>query len=166
MGELGREEQRMPVRHEEATTFIAENFATIWPVHLAAFTRLLTRLRAAFDGDLDLLLILAAIGDRTRPENWAPELRTYRQLTNAPGEAHLQYPINIQSVADFTGIPRETVRRKVAVLRKKGWLERGADGRLAVSRTAASDLEGATGDTISYLAALLLAMEKARAPGP
>ena len=63
-------------------------------------------------------------------------------------------PINIQSLADYTGIPRETVRRKVSVLEQKGWIARDSNGRLSVSRTASLDLEDATRDSLIYLDAL------------
>ncbi len=144
----------MPARNSQHGARIKKHFSAIWPVHLAAFTRLLTQLRDRFDGDLDLLLVLAAIGDRTRPENWTPELLTYKQMTRSAADRHLQYPINIQSVAAYSGIPRETVRRKVAILQKKGWVTRDADGRLGVARGAADELADATGDTIAYLAAI------------
>ncbi|MFP1632877.1 hypothetical protein ACLB6G_14180 [Zhengella sp. ZM62] len=155
---------RAALDDEKPEAFVRKHFGIVWPVHLAAFIRLLTQLRARFDGDLDLLLVLAVIGDRTRPENWSPELLTHRQMTHPGDDEHLQQPINIQSIADYSGIPRETVRRKVAVLQEKGWIIRDADGRLSVSRTAASDLEDSTGDSIAYLAAMLAAFDRARAP--
>ncbi|WP_343082502.1 helix-turn-helix domain-containing protein [Ostreiculturibacter nitratireducens] len=152
----------MPTRQTEEGEFIGENFGAIWPVHLAAFTRFLTQLRKRFDGDLDLMLVLAVIGERTQPESWAPGLLTYRQLTRGRDEERLQYPINVQSVADYSGIPRETVRRKIALLQRKGWITRDDDGCLSVSRAAATELEDATGDSIAYLAALLIAFDTAR----
>ncbi len=154
----------MPRRQTDQAGFIKENFGAIWPVHLAAFTRLLTQLRARFDGDLDLLLVMAVIGDRTRPDTWTPELLTYRQLTRGPDEEHLQQSINMQSVADYSGIPRETVRRKIGILQRKGWITRDKDGRLAISRRAASDLEDATSVSIEYLAALLTIFDAERGP--
>lgn len=152
----------MPPNDTNHGDFIKKNFMSIWPIHLAAFTRLMTQLRERFDGDLDLLLVLAVIGGRTRPEKWMPELLTYRQLVLTKGEEHLQYPINIQSIADYSGIPRETVRRKVTVLQDKGWITRDVRGHLAVSRDAATDLEEATRDTITYLSAILEAFDNAR----
>ncbi len=144
----------MPRGTIEQGEFIRANFRSIWPAHLAGFTRLLVQLRNRFDGDLDLLLVLAVIGERTRPDSWKPEVTDFRQLTNGNGEDHLQYPINIQSVSEFSGIPRETVRRKVAVLQKKGWVTRDTDGRLAISSTAAEDLEDVTYCSIAYLEVL------------
>jgi hypothetical protein len=138
---------------------IQEDFGQVWPVHLSGFTDLLVRLRAEFDGDLDLMLVLAVIADRTRPDRWTPELLTYRQLTQGEVGGHHQHPINLHSVAEFTGIPRETVRRKVALLTAKGWVDRHPDGSLTVGRRAATDLEAATTHSIAYLAALLAVLE-------
>lgn len=153
----------MPTRENKHGAFIKMNFGTVWPVHLVGFTRLLVQLRKHFDGDLDLALVLAVIGSRTQTEKWTPELVELGQLTNWDEVKDKPLPINIQSVADYSGIPRETVRRKVAILQDKGWVTRGADGRLAVTQDAAPDLEDATGDTIAYLAALLKAIETAQA---
>lgn len=152
----------MPTRDTRQDAFIRANFSSIWPVHLTEFTRLLTRLRARFDGDLDLLLVMAVIGERTRPDSWAPEVLTYRHLTRSSQEERLQYPINIQSVADFCGMPRETARRKIGILVGKGWVVRNAAGHLAVSPTAAKELEDATSDSVAYLAALLAEFESAQ----
>jgi predicted transcriptional regulator len=121
---------------------------------LSGFIRLLIQLREAFDDDIDLMIVLAAIGERTRPESWQPEPITYRQITRRKGEEYLQMPINMQSVSDFTGIPRETVRRKIQFLEKKGWVKRDADGRLTISGTAAVELEKSTIHSIEYLAAI------------
>ena len=139
---------------DDAVEFVRKAFTSLWPVHLSSFNRLLIQLRTAFDGDLDLMLVLAVIGDRTRTANWQPEPVTYRQLTRRNGEEHLQVAINIQSVADYTGIPRETVRRKVKVLVGKGWVARDAEGRLTISASAAADLEPSTIHSIQYLAAI------------
>ncbi|MBI1386629.1 MAG: hypothetical protein GC150_17110 [Rhizobiales bacterium] len=139
---------------DDASEFVRKAFTSLWPVHLSSFSTLLIQLRKAFDGDLDLMLVLAVIGDRTRPDAWQPEPISYRQITRRQGEEHLQVPINIQSVADYSGIPRETVRRKVRVLLEKGWVERDAEGRLTISSTAAADLEQSTNHSIQYLAAI------------
>lgn len=134
--------------------FIRNNFDKIWPVHLAGFTKLLIQLRERFDGDLDLMLVLAVIGGRTRPETWKPQLVSAEEMTSSDSRHSSQYPINIQSVAEFSGIPRETVRRKVGILQDKGWLIRDRDGRLSVTDTAAMGLASETNSTIAYLAAL------------
>ncbi|MBT8459799.1 MAG: hypothetical protein HKP40_03400 [Litoreibacter sp.] len=155
----------MPPSNTDHGEFIKANFRSIWPVHLAGFTRLLVQLRKRFDGDLDLALVLAVIGDRTHPEFWTLELAELSQMTTGEDPDGKQLPINIQSVAAFSGIPRETVRRKVKILQEKGWVTRKVDGRLAVKRDAALDLADTTGDTVAYLASLLMAFEAAQAIG-
>lgn len=134
--------------------FVMERFGQIWPQHLTAFTQLLVQLHARFDGDLELLLVLAVIADRTRPDEWTPELLTYRQLTRGDGAEHFQVPINIQSVADYSGIARETVRRKIKILQSKGWVGRDEKGNLFILRTASKDLEEATTDSMKYIASM------------
>lgn len=153
----------MPERETKQRRFLKAHFGTVWPAHLVGFTRLLVHLRMRFDGDLDLALILAVIGSRTQTESWTRKLAELDQLTNPFGNEGGQLPINIQSVADYSGIPRETVRRKVTVLQNRGWVTRDADGHLAISPNAASDLEESTGETIAYLAGLLKAFEGAQA---
>jgi len=152
----------MPTRDTRSEAFVRQNFQTVWPVHLDGFTRLLVQLRTRFEGDLDLALVLAVIGSRTMPGRWTPALTDLGRMTDGDRETGNQAPINLQSVADFSGIPRETVRRKVKLLQERGWISRATDGCLAVTQSAAKDLEGATSDTITYLSSLLLAFEAAR----
>lgn len=161
MGERPRANS-MRSRDTNQMAVIRQNFHTIWPVHLSGFTDLLIQLRTRFDGDLDLALVLAVIGSRTQRDRWSPKLAELGEMTIEDDLGEKQSPINIQSVAYFSGIPRETVRRKVNTLQDRGWVTKGADGRLAVTRNAASDLQDATGDTIAYLASLLIAFEAAQ----
>lgn len=92
---------------------LRQKFGRIHPGHIRAFTRVLIRLGRHFDGDLDLLLIVAAIGDMTLPEAWSPVLTDDARLTLGPGDRTHQAPIDALSLAACTGIPRETVRRKL-----------------------------------------------------
>ncbi|MEY6434203.1 helix-turn-helix domain-containing protein [Thioalkalicoccus limnaeus] len=46
-------------------------------------------------------------------------------------------PINLQSIADYSGIPRETVRRKVRDLEAQGWIIRRDNGYLIATAKAA-----------------------------
>lgn len=63
--------------------------------------------------------------------------------------------INLRSIAAFSGIPRETVRRKVAELVKRGWVVRAGNGSLAATAKAKADLEPLTDASIQYLGAML-----------
>jgi hypothetical protein len=44
-------------------------------------------------------------------------------------------PTNAFSVSEATGIPRETVRRKIDKLQEKGWVVKGKKGELFISET-------------------------------
>ncbi|MBY6199739.1 hypothetical protein KUV65_00055 [Maritalea mobilis] len=143
----------MPHRKSDAAEAIKARFGTVWPAHLSAFTTLLINLRTCFDGDLDLMLVLAVIAERTRPDEWHPEIFTYRQLTRDEAEGG-PLMINLQSIAEYSGIPRETVRRKINILVDKEWVVRDGNGMLSVSKQAATDLEDATGHSVTYLSVL------------
>ncbi len=73
-------------------------------------------------------------------------------------------PINLQSVADFSGIPRETVRRKLQDLMALGWVERDERGNFIATSKVAADLAPLTEISVSYLAKMkaILAPENSR----
>jgi hypothetical protein len=150
----------MPFDHATLTA----NFGRIWPIHVEAFTELLIGLRREFDGDLDLLLVMAVIGTRTLPARRVEGL-SYGDFSNGQRHEAPASPINLQSVADCTGIPRETVRRKVRTLEAKGWIQRGNDGVLTVNPQAAIDLAPATEATLRYLVAVGAACTDAGSAG-
>lgn len=104
-----------------------------YPAHATALLRplldLLTLGRAACDGDLDKLLILVAIAIRTT-EHKDFQALTQAQLLSGEVPVFPSLGINIQSVADSIGAPKETVRRKVTDLVEHGWIDRqGGDLR-------------------------------------
>jgi hypothetical protein len=70
---------------------------------------------AAFGGDLDSVLILAILGQR--------RLEVMRAETDRPSEPHRD-AMSVLRIADVSGIPRETVRRKLEGLRGKGWVQK------------------------------------------
>lgn len=143
---------------------LAENFGRIWPVHVEQFTALLITLRRQFDGDLDRMLVLAVIGLRTLPAHRVRAL-SYEEfeagrLVREPG------PINVHSIAETTGIPRETVRRKVMELERLGWVERLESGHLVVAARAREQLAPATEATMRYLVAVGAACVAAQSSPP
>jgi hypothetical protein len=127
----------------------AADFAVVFPKHVGALVRLLTALRSEFDGDLDLLLICAVIGDRHFAHRLDPETPTYQTLGSTPVSDAPS--INAYSIAQFAAIPRETVRRKVAVLVEKGWVSVDEKGNLKPTAKAAEDLSVGTCETIQFL---------------
>ncbi|MGA7269059.1 MAG: hypothetical protein ACRCVZ_04260 [Aestuariivirga sp.] len=130
---------------------IKRKFGLVWPAHVGNLTRLLIAARQAFDGDLDMFLVLAIIGDRTFSARNADPALTFEawQTGGAPHVA--TEDINIRSIADFSGIPRETVRRKLAQLIDKGWVVRGDNNALAATLKARNELAPLTEESLRYL---------------
>ena len=59
-----------------------------------------------------------------------------------------------QSIAECSGIPRETVRRKVRRLEELDFIERNSNGMLKITDKAVSQLKPATEASMHYLVAL------------
>lgn len=77
-----------------------------------------------FDGDLILPIILGVIAHYTisiiakKFGYNADEVLHYMKN----GDYSLLLPCNANSISEYTGIPRETVRRKLKKLKDKGWI--------------------------------------------
>ncbi len=119
----------MPFSHEKVTN----HFGHIFPTHVEALCELLIVLRQQFFGDLDLMLILAIIGSRALPARQTSNM-TYAEFISDNNKKRADQPINIQSIAECSGIPRETVRRKVNKLEDLGFIERDSNGMLKVRK--------------------------------
>ncbi|MDP5292465.1 hypothetical protein Q9290_09205 [Oceanimonas sp. CHS3-5] len=130
---------------------LTTHFGRIWPAHVEALTGLLIQLRQQFDGDLDLMLILGIIGTRTQPARQASAM-TYSQFMANDRPVPASRPINIQSVAECSGIARETVRRKVSKLESMGLVTREASGNLLVTPQATGALTPSTEASLRYMA--------------
>jgi hypothetical protein len=132
---------------------IEKHFGDIWPLHNRAFNALLIECRAAFDGDLDKMLILSLVGERTLTPGRGAGISYERFLAGQRGQPP-SMPINMQSISDCSGIPRETVRRKTEQLIARGWLMREADGSLTVTPNASKEMQALTELTFSYLVSI------------
>jgi hypothetical protein len=141
------------------------NFGQLHARHVAALTRHLVACRAAFAGDLDLFLVLTIIGERSFSERNAPPGMTEEQFRASPVSTVAPIAINLQSIADFSGIPRETVRRKVGTLVARGWVRRDPGGLLAVTDAAKDSLQPLTDSSARYLRDLLGALGALAEPG-
>ena len=137
---------------------VRTKFGKIWPVHVASMTQFLIECRRHFDGDLDMFVVLAVIGDRTFSQRMANPLIDFETFQTAqvltPPE-----DINLRSIADFSGIPRETVRRKINQLADKGWIERKSDGFIVATQKAKEELEPLTITSIKYVARMMALFE-------
>ncbi|MFZ4808485.1 MAG: helix-turn-helix domain-containing protein [Hyphomicrobiaceae bacterium] len=139
---------------------IRANFGVIWPAHVETFTWFLIQCRRHFHGDLDLLLVLGVIGDRTLARGKAPPDLDYSQFIDKSWQPVEPEPLNARSLAEFTGIPRETARRKVQDLVDMGWVDRDERGYLTASRKAAEELSPLTETTFQYLARMASILAK------
>lgn len=117
---------------------IRRHFSELWPPILAPWTQYLVSCRAAFGGDLDKMIILAAIATMSLAYAGGASA-SYDDLKSGRKKI-IPRPMNTLSLAEWTGIPRETVRRKVEDLVAMGWVVR-SENNLAVSQRAATDLE-------------------------
>jgi hypothetical protein len=129
---------------------LTAHFGRIWPVHNDAFCELLVRLRRQFGGDLDRMLVLAIIGSRTLARGRIDGM-SYDDFMALDRPDDEPAPINLQSIADYSGIPRETVRRKLRDLEELGWIIRRNNGFLIASSKATQELAPATEATLRYL---------------
>ena len=101
------------------------------------------------------MLILAIISSRAMPARQGQTTdMSYSQFISDQSKERADQPINIQSIAECSGIPRETVRRKVNKLEALDFIKRDAQGMLEVTDIAIHKLKPATEATLHYLIAL------------
>ena len=142
--------------------WLISGFGDVYPAHVSAFVDLMVVLRRQFDGDLDMMLILAVIGDRRVWQHAAAADVSYGGFVEPPLSPSQAVSINVLSIANFNGMSRETVRLKVAALIDRSWVEREENGDPRPTRKAALDLQAGTDATIDYLRCIVGACDRAR----
>jgi DNA-binding MarR family transcriptional regulator len=90
---------------------------------IAPFLEALNAGRAICDGDLDKLFIVLVVAMRTAEDKRILDFDLEEVLSGAV-EVYPSLSTNVRSIADSTGIPKESVRRKVAALVEAGWIHR------------------------------------------
>ena len=144
---------RMRERHRELS-YVTGQFMT---EHLIRVHRL-------FEGDLTAAIVLATVAQRNvqryydevgrdAPEGFDPLVAAGEHLP------HLR-PCNALSVSAATGVPRETVRRKVRWLVAKGWLSIGERGQLCVVNGMSRDFQDFDIETTERLLECMQAMTR------
>lgn len=98
----------------------------------------LRRVYREFDGDIAMCMVLGEIAHHNaRPfmRELLPRSRLDSRTlaTDAVVDGSIR-PSNALSIAEASGIPRETVRRKIDKLEKLGWVSRDGKGGLRVTR--------------------------------
>jgi hypothetical protein len=110
-------------------------------------TGYLRRAYQVFEGDLVMALVFGEIAQynisralrklmaesEKKPQNWKHLVRAF--------ELEKLAPCNALSISEATGIPRETVRRKVRELETRNWLRREGSNRLSVAPHISNQLE-------------------------
>ena len=115
----------MPSTPESIAALLRENYATVAKDLVGPLVDLLVIARPAFGGDLDKLLILLVVALRTAED---PKLDVrVDDVMSGRVQAFPSLRTNVRSIADSTGVPRETVRRKMADLIAAGWIRRDGD---------------------------------------
>lgn len=127
--------------------WVEQRLDKLYPAHNVYFAKLLIKLRELFDGDLDQMLILAVLAGGAGGQNWR------ETLLHEPVSRPFQ-PTNTHSIAEISGIPRESVRRKLKLLATKGLVER-TDIGWKIDQQAAVLLRDGTEATIDYLTAII-----------
>ena len=139
---------------------LRRNFGRLHARHVAALTRHLIECRRVCDGDLDLFLVLTIIGERTFTARNAPEAMSHEEFLRGTVRDLEPAAINLQSIADYSGIPRETVRRKIEILIDKGWVERDERRFVTATDKAKENLGGLTESALRYLRDLEAALDE------
>jgi len=121
---------KVPVRTDDLNIgrevlrhLVADNYPAIARSLLRPLLHLLSLSRDACGGDVDKFLIMLVIAIRTTEHE---RFATYSQAQLLSGEIPI-FPTlgtNVRSVAESTGTPKETVRRKVGELIEAGWISR------------------------------------------
>ena len=145
---------KMPQRRI-TNEWIVDRFDEIYPIYRVAFARLLVILRRDFDGDLDAMLVLLTLSLGTDREGWAQALLENHQVSTQ------KRLTNTQSIALASGIPRETVRRKLEAMETRGWISRDEKGNWTPTSAASKDLRGSSQETISFIRTLAAAATSA-----
>jgi hypothetical protein len=120
-------------RHQRAVSLVMNDH----------YLRHLVQVYRLFEGDLVQAMVLGEVAHHNLSalRTDAPSLQELSARLQDPGEFRARLiPTNAFSIAQATGIPRETVRRKVAALVKKGWLFQDADANLIVTAQANAEL--------------------------
>jgi hypothetical protein len=119
------------------------------------FVRHLVGVYGAFGGDLVAAIVLGEVAhhnltpliNRARTPHELSEI--LRTLADTLPKSFA--PTNAFSIAQATGIPRETVRRKIAGLVRRGWLEKDAEGNLFVTARPAVEFAAFHDDRVHDL---------------
>jgi hypothetical protein len=119
---------------------------------LSQFTvPMMSRIYHAFDGDMVAAIVLGEIAHRN-VEAWLVNHENPAEALDDPARrTSLMRPCNALSIAEACKLPRETVRRKVVMLIKRGYIDRSDEGFLYLTSNVGDDFEDMTADLVDHL---------------
>ena len=132
----------------------------------------LVRVHKAFDGDITAAIVLGTIGQYNY-QRFYDEARARTDGTfddRALEGTHREHarPCNAMSVSASTGIPRETVRRKIRWLIRKGWVQQVGRDKLVLTPVVGrefADFDRETLERFHPTATEILRLLAPRGPG-
>jgi hypothetical protein len=127
------------------------------------FLRYLNLLYREFEGDLVLPIVLGEIAHHNIVRLYSiksDSIEVHEQATTYSERMKNLEPTNAFSISQATGIPRETVRRKIDKREKKGWVVKNDRGEVCISEKVSDHFT--TGFNKKILAELLEASENIR----
>jgi len=130
---------------------IGPSFGAVWPLLNHYLLQLLVLWRSTLGGDLEKALIIGAVVDQAVKQPGFGEM-SYSGFLAGELDDTLAPATNVQSIADYTGIPRETVRRKVNDMVERGWLVRDVeDGGVRLTALGIRTLDPTTRQTATII---------------
>jgi hypothetical protein len=130
----------MPTNRSTVAAVIAEKYPVAAQSLLRPLLDLLSVARATCGGDIDKFMVILVIAIRTTEHPIFPTL-SQDQLLSGEIPVFPTLGTNVRSIADSTGLPRESVRRKVGELVQAGWVKR-KENELQFTATAYQQLAG------------------------
>jgi hypothetical protein len=122
-------------------------------------TEHLVRVSRAFGGDLTAAVVLGTIAHhnlrRFHDEVVTKSAESMHDLVQRGAHREYLRPCNAMSVASATGVPRETVRRKIAWLVARGWVRRVGRDQLYIDEKVGADFAQFSLGTIELLSGML-----------
>lgn len=97
-----------------------------------------------FDGDVLLNIVIGEIGTRNLGQFYEANRnsKTFEtRLGDVSEHQRVLRPCNALSISDASGIPRETVRRKVNILIQRGWVSQNERGHLYLTPEVANHFQ-------------------------
>lgn len=113
-----------PKRAAPVLDAFESNYAQVQYHYVQFLTEHLSDCAREFSGDLTKVLVLAVLGQRHI------EAQTSAKRDEAADQPSA---MSASRIADVTGLPRETVRRKLDALSAQGWVEQGPDRRWRIA---------------------------------